>query len=174
MGVYCIRMYTTEKKWYNGTENLPVKIRAKSRARVTARKTAVFALEAKVLYVTVCRKFRAKINVPVDISQPAGFCFQVFRNLPNVAFQVRSFFMVDHNSRPMSAWGFFQLLYNWCELTSVLSNDGMTVSPILEGEYWVVYVPALSLLAGKLYSSRQESRSKDMFAENINKIEEVF
>lgn len=52
------------------------------------------------------------------------------------------------------------------EVTSVLSNAGMIVSPILEGEYWVVYVTALSLLAGTLYSSRQESRSKDMFAKN--------
>lgn len=52
------------------------------------------------------------------------------------------------------------------EVTSVLSNAGMIVSPILEGEYWVVYVTALSLLAGTLYSSRQASRSKDMFAKN--------
>ena len=51
------------------------------------------------------------------------------------------------------------------EVTSVLSNAGI-VSPILEGEYWVVYVTALSLLAGTLYSSRQASRSKDMFAKN--------
>ena len=45
----------------------------------------------------------------------------------------------------------------------------MVVSPILEGEYGAVYVPAFSLLVGKVSkSSKHESRSNDMLAENSN------
>lgn len=43
----------------------------------------------------------------------------------------------------------------------------MIVSPILEGEYGAVYVPAFSLLVGTVSkSSKYESRSNDMLAEN--------
>ena len=43
----------------------------------------------------------------------------------------------------------------------------MVVSPILEGEYGAVYVPAFSLLVGTVSkSSKYESRSNDMLAEN--------
>lgn len=45
----------------------------------------------------------------------------------------------------------------------------MVVSPILEGEYGAVYVPAFSLLVGKVSkSSKHESRSNDMLAEKSN------